>query len=213
MLDWGALVPDEKPTETGENGAFLGHCPKPAPAFGAQFETQEPSNGAAFRDNAPSAPVCPKQKSGTSKKITETGAAAGAAPSDFCAQFPVNPSAVCLLLAYWKNAGGDMNELAGALVGLQSFAADEQARCWAQSCSDAGLDPWRVVHLQSAGEGVECTGCKHLCCRTDSLPHTRRRYFWLCDLHHQILEHYQRGERVLIAPQECKSWERWQSMR
>ena len=101
-----------------------------------------------------------------------------------------------------------MEELSDLLTGLCSMTPDEQAKGWAHSCQDAGLDPWRVVHQQSYGEGQECTGCKNLASRYESLPRTRRRFFWRCELHYQMFEHYQGGERVLIAPLECKDWER-----
>ena len=162
MLDWGALVTGKNEAKTPENGEILGHCPKCAPTFSGDLGHTKPSNGAAFGGSAPKSPKSPSKKQGGERKPTETDAAGAAVPSNLCAQFTLNPIAVCLLFAWLEKVGGDVEELAGALTGLRSMTPDEQAKGWAHSCQDVGLDPWRVVHQQSYGEGQECTECKQL---------------------------------------------------
>ena len=211
MLDWGALVNGGNEEKTPETGEILGHCPKRAPRFSDGLGHAKSSNDAASGGNTPNAPNAPSKKQGEDKEATKTDAAGAAAPSDFCAQYPVNPAAVFLAFAWLEKIGGDMEELGDLVSGLRSMEPGEQVKAWAYSCRDVGIDPWRAIHLQSSGEGQECYNCKHLVTRVDSLPHTRCRYFWCCDLHYQVFEHYQGGRRVVIAPPECKSWEHWKA--
>jgi hypothetical protein len=213
MLNWGEMLQGEISPDEVKNGEILGHCPNDAPAFSGDLGHAKPNNGAASGANAPNAPNAPSENQGGECNLSEIGAVGAVSPSDLRADFSVSPSAVCLVFAWWQRAGGDESELASSLVELRCMPTAEQERSAAQLCAAAGLDPWRIVRHLSRGEGTECFNCAHLTTRVDSLPNTRRRYFWSCDLQYQLLEHHHDGERVVIAPPECRSWERWRPSR
>jgi hypothetical protein len=62
----------------------------------------------------------------------------------------------------------------------------------------------------SACEGVDCSGCDRLEMRAEAIAGTRRRFFWKCLEGYRLLEGRNYGERVILAPPECASFEPWQ---
>ena len=61
----------------------------------------------------------------------------------------------------------------------------------------------------SPGHGVDCGNCANLLMTAERREDTRRVFFWRCHEGYQILEAGLRGERVLVAPVECQSWQSW----
>ncbi len=65
-----------------------------------------------------------------------------------------------------------------------------------------------LVNLQIAPDkGMDCQGCKHLNMLQFVRPKDRRLFHWRCAQGFNILEAGCNGERVLIAPAECKSFQ------
>jgi hypothetical protein len=63
----------------------------------------------------------------------------------------------------------------------------------------------------SRGTGTECMGCRHLLMRYERHSGTRRTFWWRCAKGHELLESRCYGERVMLAPPGCNSFERWEA--
>jgi hypothetical protein len=84
---------------------------------------------------------------------------------------------------------------------MQTAWEDGFLTCW-QLLLQAGL----LVHpAQQAGQ--DCRGCKHITMTIEHHEGTRRKFFWRCGLGHRQLEMGLFGERLIIAPPECKDYE------
>ena len=120
-----------------------------------------------------------------------------------------NPAAVLLCLAYCRKVEATREEMAGAVVDLATLPPAEQVRMWHEACRQVGIKPHHVLNLKSPGEGADCMGCRHLASVTDHMPGDRRRFRWACGQGYLQLEYGRHTERILLAPPECESWERW----
>lgn len=209
MLNWNELVEGEISPSTVRTGADLGHCPKAAPSVGDALGQGNSCDDRRLDANAPMPQRAPSKNAEGETVLPESRALGAVGPSNLRASFSASASAVALVFAWWQRLSTDVSELADTLAELQKMPPSEQERSAAQICVSAGLDPWRIVRHMSQGQGIECFSCTHLSSRTESLPDTRQRYFWSCGLHYQLLEQFQGGQRVVIAPPECKSWKRW----
>lgn len=73
--------------------------------------------------------------------------------------------------------------------------------CW-QMLLHAGL----LVHpAQQAGQ--DCRGCRHIIMAGEHHEGSRRQFFWRCELAHRQLEMGLHGERIIVAPPECRDYE------
>ncbi len=229
MLDWDTLTPEIRdtsnqvlPSEPGHSGTGLTHepgqsvpaCPGTVPAkthFPGQARS---SNSAASGASVPVVPAVPAQNQGKEQKPHEKGAGGGVAANEFAPEkHPRNPVAVLLAIAYCEHVGAGTDDMVTAIESLRTMPPGEQARMWWNACLGQGLKPWRLICLPTPGEGMECMGCSHIDLISDRVPGSRGRFHWGCKLGYMIHEVGRYTERILIAPEECQSWERWQPAR
>jgi hypothetical protein len=123
---------------------------------------------------------------------------------------PLHPAAVCLMVAACEKARKTTPEEIGKQVlSLHYLTPTEQVRHGHAACLAKGVAPWRVLAFESPGEGKDCGMCVHLHSILDHVEGDRRRcYRWACKLGYLILEYGRATERIMLAPPECKSWER-----
>ena len=98
------------------------------------------------------------------------------------------------------------------LLDLANDPPNEQVRVWSQACRDIGLKPWHVLSVPTSSEGKDCSLCRHLhqeVGRAPGQPEDRREFRWACKQGYLILELGRGTERILTAPPDCQSWERW----
>lgn len=119
-----------------------------------------------------------------------------------------NPIAVCLLLACCHKIEAKMSEAFKSFLALRTMSPADQVKSWAMLCAENNVEVVSVIYpyIESKNEGNDCMRCQHLNMTEQSRPGTRRRFYWTCKQHHQVLEAYLAGERVLIAPEECKDF-------
>ncbi len=210
LLDWGALIGEREAVENTENAPPSGETPHYFSPDSEIVGRLEPNNGAAFEEISPLSPLSPLKNRGGRLETENETRTRGGATVNFSDEktHPVNPLAVCLLLACCHQIEADEQETIEAMLALRRSTPAEQVRSWALLCSDNGIDPNQVQHpfTPSPGEGVECCGCQHLGAGWVQRPGVRRVFRFMCDKRHALLELGYAGERVLIAPQECSDY-------
>ncbi len=125
-------------------------------------------------------------------------------------EYPLNPAAVCLVVAACEKANKTPEEIGRNVLSLHRLAPAEQVRHWHKNCLAVGLAPWRVLTMDSPGEGKDCGMCVHLHSVHDYIEGDQRRNFrWACKLGYLILEYGRATERIMLAPPECDRWEKF----
>lgn len=215
MLDWNALIP-EKAGPVGQVAESVPPVPVKTASVPLGVGQAKASNGEAFGGFLASVPVVPVKKQWEGKEPEEI-AGAGVAPQPFRAEvgekgntlYEANPAAILLLMAWIKAKQASKQERAAMLLDLETLPPAEQVRHWHMACVQEGLKPWQVLCLPAPLSGDDCTWCKHLTTKEEAIGEDRRRYHWACSLGYLLLEHGLGTERVLVAPPECESFERW----
>ncbi len=126
--------------------------------------------------------------------------------------YPLNPAAVCLVVAACKRSPRNLTpeDMGRHILSLHRLSPAEQVRHWHGVCLKQGLAPWRVLSFDSPGEGKDCGMCVHLDSILDHVEGDERRcYRWACKLGYLILEYGRATERIMLAPPECESYERF----
>ncbi len=173
------------------------------------------SNGKVFRGFFSSVPVVPPKKQGRGKEEGKNSGGAAAEPHDFRAEnqedflHSIHPAAVLLVLAWSRHKQITREERACLLLDLETMQPGEQVRYWNQVCMQDGLKSWQILYLPATTSGQDCTLCRNLITRHDTIGHERQQYHWACRQGYLILEHGRGTERIWIAPPECHSFERW----
>ncbi len=227
MLDWDSLINTPASAQPGGNGAGTTEtgtkCPSVSrqnrPVSHPERDTSKPVMARLTDDLPPSVPVVPLEKQGRGKETEkEDGRAGGAAvePQDFCADvdddkatYPAHPAAVLLLMTWARLKKISSDGRAELLIDLEGVPPAEQIRHWHGVCVQDGMKPWHVLCLPAPLSGADCTRCRNLCTRHEAIEDGRVQYHWACELGYLILEQGRGTERILIAPPECKSFERW----
>lgn len=216
MLDWDALMPADdaasRTVEAGTGAVVPGKTANVPHAMGRL----EASNGKASSDilgavpNVPSKNVeegieaAPAGERGEGKHLRARREDRPIHPHQ------VSPSAVLLCLAWCNRKRTPDARRWLALARLDRRPPGEQVRVWSRLCRRIGLKPWQVLAQPTAGEGKDCTFCRHFVQVVDRIPgRDRREFHWSCGLGYLILELGRATERILIAPPECESWERF----
>jgi hypothetical protein len=221
MLDWDRITPERRDIpeqdSTTEPGRDVPACPGKNGACPGNAIPLEANNGEAFGGVVPAVPVVPAKNQGKGKEFEESGAGGVVAANHFASEIqakgverqPINHVAVVLLLAYSEKVQASLEEILAALTSLRTLPPGEQVRTWWQACLSEKLKPWRLIHLPTSGEGMECTGCSNINLVSDRVPGSRGMFHWSCKQGYLIHETGRYTERILIAPPECKSFERW----
>ncbi len=202
-MDWHALLSEVPgttavPAGPGENGSSPGMSTCP-----------ESSIGADFSHAVPVVPVVPVKNQRGDDKTLGWGVAASDIRGNKTGEnlYQIDPSAVCLILAFCAKVCADDNDVAIALAGLRTTPPAEQIKQWHTACLEKGISPQHVIYQPSPGKGAECTGCRHLQMVKNQVTSSPRVFHWSCKHGYLILEGGQHFERVLIAPEECKDRE------
>ena len=176
----------------------------------------------------PVVPVVPAVLQGVSSSTPENGARGGGggrankSPENAISRFlsethihgysydyPLNPAAVCLMVAACEKAMKTPEEIGRHVLYLHRLKPADQVRHWHMNCQAVGVVPWHVLTMDSPGEGKDCGLCAHLNSVTDYIEGDGRRCFrWACKLGYLILEYGRSTERIMLAPPECDKWER-----
>ncbi len=170
--------------------------------------------------NVPDVPDVPAKNQRGSCSTSENGAHGGGAELENLASenegssvsYPLNPAAVCLVVAACEKSPRNPTpeEMGRHILSLHRLPPAEQVRHWHGVCRKQGLLPWRVLSFESPGEGEDCGMCVHLDSILDYVEgDDRRRWHWACKLGYLILEYGRATERIMLAPPECQSWERF----
>lgn len=214
MIDWDQLV-GQMPHDSGQPesikaGTDCPGCPDSRDMPKSSPGQHDSSNRAAFRSVVPAVPLVPAKndREGLSN-ISNPAPGGGGASDSICAANPVNMVAALLCIAWCKRNAKSKRETLGLLLDLGNMQQADQVRHWHNECLAAGIKPWHVLYQESGYKGEDCGMCKHLESLNDTIQGTRRRYFWKCSLGHPILEYGRYTERILLAPPECSSWDRW----
>ena len=203
-----------------KNGAVVPVCPSQKPGLSQSAGQPKPSIHAGFLGGVPVVPVVPPLKQGAACLAGENHPPGEGRRKVFCAenegggehlqqQYPASPSALLLALAWCRQMRVSREEAAALLLDLGSQPPADQVRHWHGVCVAAGLAPWQVLNLPSQGEGTDCSCCAHLGSVAERIEGERRQFRWACKLGYLILEYGRHTERILLAPPECRSWERW----
>ena len=210
MLNWGVLIGE---LEAVENDAFspksgeFPHCLHPE---SEKVGNVKPSNGTGCVSDSPLSPHSPLKNKGGRPDKEKYSPARGVSSDEFSdvKMHAVNPIAVCLLLAYCEDIRADEQESFAAMMALKQSTPAEQVRAWAMLCKESSIDPVQVQQLAmpSDGEGIECRGCIHLTMDKVRQISGRRVFRFVCSKQYAVLELGFAGERVLIAPPECKEY-------
>lgn len=221
MLDWDSITPETRDVPgqdtNAEPGQSVPACPGENSTCPGKPGQPRANNGAAYGWFVPAVPAVPAKKQRDGTEPEENGAGGGVAANDFASEMkdirtkfhPVNAVAVVLLVAYVDKVGASPDEIGAALAALRTMPPGEQVRQWWQACLGEKLKPWRLIHLPTPGEGMECTGCRNIALINDRVPGSRGQFHWSCKLGYLIHETGRYTERILIAPPECQSFERW----
>jgi hypothetical protein len=224
MLDWDSLIAatEGQMDSAGQTDAkFSPVKPGASPANRTDRTKPEANNGGPYKGFSPASPVSPAEKQREGKKVEEKSApGGGVAAENFApekaisgqqsARFQTEPQAVVMVLAVARRKGADIENLAATLQGLGDMEPGEQIMRWHRVCLAEGIKPWLLIHPKAPEAGMDCLGCSHISSAFEFIPDLGRRCFsWLCGLGHSIHVHDHAGERVLVAPPECHSWERW----
>ena len=214
MLDWDRLIPGERaPSQPSEGGT--GRLSQAEGVFVPHpMGRQESSSHAGCSPVLGAVPIVPSKN--VEEGIDHSPAGDGEA-ENFRARkegqgktYPVSPSAVLLCLAWCSGKRVPEARRWLALARLDRRPPGEQVRVWSRLCRLVGLKPWQVLAQPTAGEGKDCTFCRHFAQVVDRMPgRDRREFHWSCGLGYLILELGQATERILIAPPECERWERF----
>ncbi|WP_374510555.1 hypothetical protein [Niveibacterium sp.] len=101
-------------------------------------------------------------------------------------------------------------EVVEALRTLHDFPPAEQQRMWSDACEARGLVPWRLLTFPAVEQEHDCMGCAHLASASGPLIEgDRRRFRWRCGLGYPVREVARASERIITAPPECASWDRY----
>ena len=214
MIEWDQLVgptqQDAGRLDLPKTGTYCPGCPGSKDMQKSSPGQQESINHAGFRPVVPAVPLVPAKKDREGLSDLSTIAPGGDGASDsICAANPVNMVAALLCIAWCKRNAKSKRETLGLLLDLGNMQQADQVRHWHNECLAAGIKPWHVLYQESGYKGEDCGMCKHLESLNDTVQGTRRRYFWKCSLGHPILEYGRYTERILLAPPECSSWDRW----
>lgn len=207
MIDWNALIKPESSEQIPGNGS---ECRNKAGFVGTENAQCRNSGSKYSCRSSDFVPTVPTQNKGVRKEKENHTPVEGVASDNFSdtKTHPINPIAVTLLLTCCNKATIGKEETLEAIWKLEIIPQPEQIRSWAILCQKYGIDPYRIIYLftQSPNKGTSCQGCKHL---EMDLIHTegkRRVFRFVCSQHHQILEAFYVGERVLIAPESCTDY-------
>ena len=213
--DWQGKQP-----ELHEKAAFVPACPGNKPPLSRLGAHDKPLNNIDNVTSVPVVPVVPAVFQGGSCSTPENGAhGGGAAEKNFAPEnegpsvsYPLNPAAVCLVVAACERSlrGLMPEDMSKHILSLHRLPPAEQVRHWHGVCLKQGLLPWRVLSFESPGEGKDCGMCVHLDSILDYVEgDDRRRWHWACKLGYLILEYGRATERIMLAPPECHSYERF----
>ena len=169
-------------------------CPAEVPIPNALTGHKKPSNGKACGAVVPTVPTVPTENERVGGEEAEINR--------------ISPAAIALLMAWCEHKNMDSEGQLEALQSLKNDTPGEQVARWSQACESVGLKPWRVLHLESPGQGTECTACQHFGSFADSVEGTRRRFFWRCNLGYPVYELWRWSSLMLIAPPDCNRYER-----
>lgn len=217
MLDWDNLLPSP-PSEEGPHFSLQGEesvppCPTEIGLCPTQPGQRKPFIDGPFRGFVPVVPLVPVKKQG--EELLDSAGAAGSllpfrADNEGRAPlYPLNPSAVILLLAWYEQTQTSLADRLAALDELGQNPPGEQLRQWATRYQGQHLNPWPLLHPEASPEGQDCDTCAHLVCQTYFIENSRRRFHWHCKLGYCLHEFGRESERIWISPPECKSYERW----
>ena len=187
-----------------------------------------PSNEADYSRFFESVPLVPLKKQGRGKEDDDNVkpfAGEAADCSNLCAEkrqdrqgdnsehpalnYPANPAAILLLLAWTKANKASRKGRIALLLNLETIPPADQIRVWHHRCLESGIKPWHVLCLPAPSQGQDCTLCKNLSTRHEAICSDRKQYHWACDQGYLILEWGKGTERIWIGPPECQSYERW----
>jgi hypothetical protein len=213
--DWQGKQP-----ELHEKAAFVPACPGNKPPL-SRLNVHDMSlinNG--IMSFVPVVPVVPAKNQEGGCSTSENGAhGGGAAEKNFAPEnegssvsYPLNPAAVCLVVAACERSPRKPTpeQMGQHILSLHRLPPAEQVRHWHGVCRQQGLLPWRVLSFESPGEGKDCGMCAHLDSILDYVEGDERRHYrWACKRGYLILEYGRATERVMLAPPECGSWERF----
>ena len=214
MIDWDQLVGqtshDSGRSDLLKTGTNCPDCPGARDMQKSSPGQQDSSNRAAFGPVVPAVPLVPAKndREGLSD-ISNTAPGGGGASDSICAANSVNMAAALLCIAWCKRNAKGKQEALELLIELGTMQQVDQVRHWHNECLAEGIKPWHVLYQESGYKGEDCGMCKHLESLNDTVQGTRRRYFWKCSLGYPILEYGRYTERILLAPPECSSWDRW----
>ena len=210
----------KKEAKTVSNCSFVPACPGSFGGLSRQLvhdNTMYNNDKKAF---VPVVPVVPAKNQRVSCSTPENSAHGGGvagknlAPENEQANavHPINPAAVALVVAACEQTRKTPEEIGRHILALHAMAPGEQVRQWSKHCQAIGLFPWRILAMDSPGEGKDCGMCGNLHSvfdhvEGDSQP--RRRFRWACKLGYLILEYGRATERIMLAPPECTRWERF----
>ncbi len=206
MIDWDVLIRADNETENAEITPESRARPTASDDDFEKVGRLESSNDNGFKDYALLALPALLKNKGVELEQENNPPDEGGASDNYCATetHPVNPIAMCLLLTCCNKATFSKEETIEAIINLQAIPQPEQIRSWAMICQKHGIDPHRVIYpfTKSSNKGTSCQGCKHIEMQKISTV-KRPVYRFVCSQHHQILEAYYVGDRVLIAPESC----------
>lgn len=209
MIDWGELIGAEKQTEHSENAPISGARPSTFNGDLAKVGQLKTNGHKGFEISAPLAPLAPLKKQGVGLEKGNNLPEEGVASDNYCdaKTYSVNPIAVTLLLTCCNKTTFSREETIEAIINLQTMPQPEQIRSWTILCQKHSIDPYRVTYpfTQSPNKGTSCQGCKNIDMQK-ILTDKRPVYRFICKQHHQILEAYYVGERILIAPESCNDY-------
>jgi len=210
----------EKQPELHKKAAFVPECPGNIPPLSRLGSHDKQLNNNDNIEFVPVVPVVPAKNQWGSCSTSENGAHGGGAEVKNLASenegpgvsYPLNPAAVCLVVAACERSPRNLTpeDMGLHILSLHRLPPAEQVRHWHGVCRKQGMLPWRVLSFESPGEGKDCGMCVHLHSILDYVAgEDRRRYRWACKLGYLILEYGRATERIMLAPPECKSWERF----
>ena len=210
MIDWDTLVGEAETEEKADNSPKSGEIPHALGSDSGKVGNRKTSNGNELDEVSPLSPLSPLVFPGVGNEQEKLPSREGVASNNLRAAktYICHPIAVSLLLAVCYEFEASGEEILQAIIKLQTIPPLEQVRSWAMLCQSNGIDPHQIIYpfSQSPGKGTDCQGCQHFDMQTIHKPNERKLYHWVCKLNHAILESYDVGKRVLIAPESCNDY-------